>query len=75
MDNASYEARYDRHCKNLLAHKIILAHILKECVEEFKDFDVDYIADYCIEGTPQISELAVHRGDKPEKNSRHKHRG
>jgi predicted transposase/invertase (TIGR01784 family) len=67
LDNASYDARYDRHCKNLLAHREILAHIIKECVEEFKDFDVKYIADNCIEGTPQISELSVHRGGKPKK--------
>jgi predicted transposase/invertase (TIGR01784 family) len=40
---------------------------MKECVEEFKDFDVNYIADSCIDGIPQISEVSLHRGSKPEK--------
>lgn len=67
IENAQNQAMYDRYCKNLMANRMILAHILKECVEEFKDCDVKYIADNCIEGEPQISELSVHRGDKPEK--------
>jgi hypothetical protein len=67
IENAQNQAMYDRYCKNLMANRMILAHILKECVEEFKDCDVKYIADSCIEGEPQISELSVHRGDKPEK--------
>jgi hypothetical protein len=68
IDTSSKEAMYDRHCKNLLAYKSILAHIMKECVTEFKDFDVNYIAKNCIEGTPQISEVSVHRGQSsPEK--------
>jgi hypothetical protein len=46
---------------------MILAHIMKECVSEFKDFDVNYIAENCIEGTPQVSEVEVHINNKPEK--------
>jgi hypothetical protein len=67
IDRAEKDAKYDRYCKNLLADRAILAHIMKECVSEFKDFDVKYIAENCIEGTPQISETAVHVNNKPRK--------
>jgi predicted transposase/invertase (TIGR01784 family) len=67
IDTTSYAAMYDRCCKNLLTHRIILAHIMKDAVSEFKDFDVNYIADNCIEGKPQVSEVSVHRDGKPEK--------
>jgi predicted transposase/invertase (TIGR01784 family) len=60
---SSKDAKYDRCCKNLLSHRTILAHIMKECVSEFKDFDIKYIANNCIEGAPQISEVSVHRGN------------
>lgn len=33
----SYKASLDTTCKKLLANKIILAWILKNCVEEYKD--------------------------------------
>jgi hypothetical protein len=67
IDRASNDAKYDRYCKNLLSNRMILAHIMKECVSEFKDFDVNYIAENCIEGTPQVSEVEVHINNKPEK--------
>lgn len=66
IETTAYQASYDKCCKSLLAHRKILAHILKECVREFKDFDVDYIAENCIESTPEISEVGVHR-NTPEK--------
>lgn len=68
IDSTAYQASYDRCCKTLLAHRKILAHIMKECIDEFKEFDVNYIAQKCIESTPEISETAVHRNSKmPEK--------
>jgi predicted transposase/invertase (TIGR01784 family) len=61
-------ASYDNSCKNLLSHKKILAYIMKECVEEFKGMELNYIAENCIENTPEISTEAVHRNTKsPEK--------
>ena len=50
---------YDAACKRLLAEKPILARILKSCVREFRDFDVDVIANRCIEGAPFISNIPV----------------
>jgi hypothetical protein len=39
--------------------KIILAWIMKNCLEEYRDCDVNEIAEKYIEGMPQISEVAV----------------
>ena len=50
---------YDAACKRLLSEKIILAHILKGCVTEFRDFDPDFIAETCIESPPKVSEVPV----------------
>ena len=51
--------KYDAACKRLLSEKIILAHILKSCVAEFRDFDAAFIAENCIEGQPYVSEVPV----------------
>ena len=56
---AGDRANYDAACKRLLANKIILAWIMKSCLEEFRDFAVDEIAEKYIEGSPQIAQIAV----------------
>lgn len=56
---AGDRANYDAACKRLLANKVILAWIMKSCLEEFQDFTVDEIADKYIEGSPQIAQIAV----------------
>lgn len=56
---AGDRANYDVACKRLLANKIILAWIMKSCLEEFQEFTVDEIADKYIEGNPQIAKIAV----------------
>ena len=53
------KAALDSACKRLLANKAILAWILKDCVEEFKDCEIDDIAEKYIEGEPQIETSAV----------------
>jgi len=52
-------AQLDAACKRLLAIKIILAWIMKSCLEEYCDFDVNEIAEKYIEGEPVISKIAV----------------
>ena len=52
-------ARYDAACKRLLSEKIILAWIMKSCLEEYKDCDVHEIAEKYIEGQPQVSTVPV----------------
>ena len=40
-DNAGYDAA----CKRVLSEKAILARIMKSCLEEYKDCDVNDIAE------------------------------
>lgn len=60
IDAAGERSAYDASCKRLLANKIILAWIMKSCIEEYRELDVDEIAGKYIEGNPQIAEAAVH---------------
>ena len=59
IDTADQEAQYDDCVKKLLSAKIVLAWIMKECVDEFKQFSIAQIARDCIEGEPQVSKIAV----------------
>ena len=52
-------AGYDAACKRVLSEKAILARIMKACLEEYKDCDVNEIAEKYIEGQPQISAVPV----------------
>lgn len=61
---------YDAACKRLLSEKSILARILKECIEEYKNCDVKEIETKYIEGTPLVGEVLVmpdetNQGKKP----------
>ncbi len=53
-------AGYDAACKRVLSEKAILARIMKACLEEYKDCDVDDIAGKYIEGQPQVATISVH---------------
>ena len=55
------KAQYDAKVKNLLGHKIILAHILTRTVDEFKGMNPREVIPY-IEGTPYISTVPVEPG-------------
>jgi hypothetical protein len=59
VEVANDKAAYDTACKALLSEKIILAWIMKSCVEEYRDMDVKEIADICIEGEPEVGSSAV----------------
>lgn len=56
---ANEKADYDAACKRLLSEKIILAWIMKNCLEEYRNCDIDEITEKYIEGMPQIGEVAV----------------
>ncbi len=63
------KASYKKYCKKLLSHKIILASIIKECVNEFAELDIHYICGSCIEGNPEISEIpSIDENDLSHKN-------
>ena len=66
ISTAGEKAAYDRACKRLLANKIILAWIMKSCLEEYRDCEISEIASRYIEGEAQISEVAVHPDEKAE---------
>ncbi len=52
-------AGYDAACKRVLSEKVILARIMKACLEEYRDCDVNEIAEKYIEGQPQVSTVPV----------------
>ena len=53
------KAQYDAACKRLLSERIILAWIMKACVEEFRDCEIQEIAAKYIVGTPQVGVVPV----------------
>ena len=55
------DPRYDQACKNVLANRVILAKLLKYCVDEFKNCSEEDIAFKYIEGDIQVSLVNVHR--------------
>lgn len=59
IDTVRQEAQYDACVKKLLSEKIILAWILKECVNEFRNYSISRIIKDCIEGEPMVSVTAV----------------
>lgn len=63
---AGNESAYDAACKKLLANKVILAWIMKSCLEEYRELDVDEIAEKYIEGDPQIANIAVNPDEEAE---------
>ncbi len=56
------KAKYDAACKRVLSDKILLAHILKACVAEFKDASIKDIVEKYLTGDPLISQIPVHSG-------------
>ena len=43
-----YKEAYNKQCKSILSYKVILAKIMKECISEYKNYDMDTII-RCIE--------------------------
>ena len=70
IDSADLNAKYDAQAKRLISMTVILAWILKSCVDEFKGFDIDFIMKNCFIGVPEISHRAVHMDmpDSPARN-------
>ncbi|MDD6193425.1 MAG: hypothetical protein PUB19_00840 [Lachnospiraceae bacterium] len=56
-------ATYDEAAKKLLANKIVLAHILKECATEYRECTVEEIATQYIQGEPEIGVVGVHKDE------------
>ena len=63
ITQTDYEARYDRAAKKLLANKLVLAHILKDCVKEYRVCSIMDIAQKYIEGEPEVGTTGVNMDD------------
>ena len=59
MTAAQARARLDAAAKKLIKHRVILAEIMKNCVEEFKAYDRDYIIENCFVGEVRMNEISV----------------
>ena len=59
LDAAGTRAKLDTAAKKLVKHRVILAEILKECTDEFKDFDLKYIQDNCFVGEVKMDIVSV----------------
>ena len=49
IESSDDKPMYDDICKQLLSNKMILAWIMKECLSEYKDVEVEQIANKYIE--------------------------
>jgi len=65
LDTAGDSASYDAACKRLWTNKVILAWIMKSCMEEYRNCSIEEIAGCYSEGTPQIAQVALHQ-DEPD---------
>lgn len=59
IDASADKAKLDEVAKKLVKHKIILAEILKECVDEFRDYEISFIEQKCIVGDVRMDEVSV----------------
>lgn len=57
-------ASYDSACKRLLANKVILAWIMKSCLEEYSNCSIQEIMEQYIEGEPDIGQVPVNMDEK-----------
>ena len=64
LDTTGNMVRYDESCKKILSNKIILAWIMKHCLKEYKEFEINDIIVNYIDGDPEISKEAVHRDEE-----------
>jgi len=60
------ESQFDAYCKVVLAHKEILAWILKSSIKEFENSSITDIAHKYIEGEPLVGSEAVNRNETGE---------
>lgn len=62
IDTTVAKSMYDLSNCRLISFKIIIAHILSACMQEFINRDIPYIMK-CIENIPLISQIGVHDGE------------
>ena len=60
LSTAGEKAAYDNACKKLLSNKIILAWIMKSCLQEYRECTIQEIAEKYIEGDLYVSEIPIY---------------
>jgi len=63
IELADGKKMYDKICKQILSNKMILAWIMKECMVEYQNIEVEDIAEKYIEGDPYIGTINVATGE------------
>ena len=61
VEIAGTKSGYDAACRLVLSQRIVLAHILKRCVEEYRDCSPEEICGF-IDRDPSVGETEVGRG-------------
>ena len=60
---ADAKIQLDEKAKEILSNKTLLSRIMKDCVDELKDYDCDYIEHNCFDGDIHVSTDAVNEGE------------
>lgn len=63
LSQTANRVAYDEASKRILANRIVLAHIMKGCMEEYADCTADEIEEKYICEEPQVSNAFVHRDE------------
>ena len=63
IDIAKSKARLDEAANNLIANKHVIAHIMRECLTEYKDTSVEDIMTKYLEGTPSVNRIPLEPED------------
>lgn len=63
MDLVVCKEKLDEMCKKLLSNKVILAWIMKSCMKEFMNYEIQDIVMNYIEGTPEVKKVSVHQDE------------
>lgn len=58
---AGNNADYDAACKRLLSEKVILAWIMKNCLEEYQNCGITEIVDNILKGNHRLQKYLSHR--------------
>ena len=59
IDIAGNKARLDEAANNIIANKYVIAHIMRECLSEYKDISVKTIISKYITEAPAVQKVRI----------------
>ncbi|SEQ83837.1 PD-(D/E)XK nuclease family transposase, partial [Lachnospiraceae bacterium NE2001] len=59
IESANLKSTYNDHALKFIKHRIILAWIVRECIAEFSDYDIEFIMNHCFANEPLLKTIAV----------------